>query len=100
MKILLQFEEGPNTRWLFPSGDVRKAVESLGRNIAHALTDGSVPKVSAIIEESKVPEVICAWCSPGVTRPGISHGICTFHKEAMLKQKTEQPKETTCDLQP
>ena len=32
------------------------------------------------------PEVVCAWCFPGDTRPGISHGICPRHKAEMEAQ--------------
>jgi len=106
MKILVQFEAGPNTRWLFSLDEVRKELERLARNVSCAMTEGPQPKVTAIVEEQTAAPalVLCAWCNPSRTEPGISHGICNFHKVRMeaelLKIKTEQPKETTCDLQP
>jgi uncharacterized protein with GYD domain len=100
MKILVQFQTGPGTRWLYRPDEVRKQLEQMGVSVAHAMSEGAMPKVTAIVEEDKPmtkPLTVCAWCSPGVTGPNVSHGICQFHKNAMLAQlpkteNAEQPK--------
>ena len=88
MKILVQFESGPNTRWLFRADEVRKQLEGMGRSVARAMSDGSLPRVTAIVEEQQTDELVkvCAWCKPGVTAPNITHGICQYHKQAMLAE--------------
>lgn len=32
------------------------------------------------------PPLVCAWCHPGQSQPGQSHGICPYHAEMLLAQ--------------
>ena len=38
-------------------------------------------------------EVVCAWCFPGNTRPGISHGICPKCRAEMEAAALDVPME-------
>jgi hypothetical protein len=50
-KFLIQFEEGPDTRWHTSDDQILHTLEVLSKVIARDATHGSVPNVSVLVEE-------------------------------------------------
>jgi hypothetical protein len=57
-------------------------IDALGREILTLVDDVPPPEPPL--------EVVCAWCFPGDTRPGINHSICKKHlAEQLAKMEIE-----------
>jgi hypothetical protein len=61
-------------------GNIRLALERAKKRESERL-------LSARVVET-VSKTVCAWCNPGPSEPGTSHGICSTHAAEFRKGMT------------
>lgn len=65
--------------------------DSPASGVVQAIREGMTPIAPEVLRERLWPESagfvsVCAWCTPGVGGPNVTHGICAKHQAEMREE--------------